>query len=147
MCAAFAILKFPSCLFVDDATRSLSGLILKNNVKAFYEMFPDNCKQFIKRECLQCIGDQSQLIRATVGILVTTIVSKSGLQTWPELLPKLSEFLDSDNYAVCEGAFGALQKICEDSHDQLDNDLSNRPLDYLIPKIIRFFRNPHSKIR
>lgn len=132
----------------DDATRSLSGLILKNNAKAFFDKFPDWCKEFIKRECLQCIGDPSQLIRATIGILITTIVSKTGnIQTWPELLPTLCQQLDSPNYSTCEGAFGALQKICEDSHEQLDSDTVNRPLDYLIPKFLKFFRHSNAKIR
>lgn len=130
----------------DEATRSLSGLILKNNAKAFFEKFPDYCKEFIKNECLTCIGDQSQLIRATIGILITTIVTKSGLHTWPQLLPTLCQFMDSDNYANCEGAFGALQKICEDSHEQLDSDPS-RPLDVLIPKFLKYFRHSNAKIR
>lgn len=131
----------------DDATRSLSGLILKNNAKAFFDKFPDYCKEFIKRECLLCIGDPSQLIRATIGILITTIVTKNSLQAWPELLPTLCQHLDSENYSNCEGAFGALQKICEDSHDQLDSDNYNRPLDYLIPKFLKFFRHSNAKIR
>ena len=69
-----------------------------------------------------CIGDPSQLIRATIGILITTIVSKVGLTGWPELLPTLCQQLDSESYAACEGAFGALQKICEDSHEQLEKE-------------------------
>jgi transportin-1 len=96
---------------------------------------------------LSYIGDPSQLIRATIGILITTIVSKSGLLSWSELLPTLCKYLDSENYPTCEGAFGALQKICEDSHEQLDNDTYNRPLDYLIPKFLKFFRHTNSKIR
>ena len=36
------------------------------------------------------------------------------LAQWPELLPALCEMLDSESYAMCEGAFGALQKVCED---------------------------------
>lgn len=131
----------------DDATRSLSGLILKNNAKAFFDKFPDWCKEFIKRECLLCIGDPSQLIRATIGILITTIVSKNGLNSWPELLASLCQNLDSENYGNCEGAFGALQKICEDSHDQLESDQVNKPLDYLIPKFLKFFRHTNPKIR
>ncbi len=125
----------------------MSGLILKNNAKAFFDKFPDWCKEFIKRECLQCIGDPSQLIRATIGILITTIVSKNGLQSWPELLPTLCQQLDSDTYSMCEGSFGALQKICEDSHDQLDSDQLSKPLDYLIPKFLKYFRHTNAKIR
>ena len=60
----------------DDATRSLSGLILKNNVKAHFSKFPAEVTAFIKSECLSAVGDPSPLIRATVGILITTIASK-----------------------------------------------------------------------
>uniref|UniRef100_A0A8C9PMM9 Importin N-terminal domain-containing protein n=1 Tax=Spermophilus dauricus TaxID=99837 RepID=A0A8C9PMM9_SPEDA len=51
----------------DEPTRSLSGLILKNNVKAHYQSFPPPVADFIKQECLNNIGDASSLIRATIG--------------------------------------------------------------------------------
>ncbi len=60
----------------DEATRSLSGLILKNNVKAHYAQLPKEVTAFIKAECLGAVGDPSPLIRATIGILITTIASK-----------------------------------------------------------------------
>ena len=47
----------------DDATRSLSGLILKNNVKAHFLKFPNEVALFIKSECLSAVGDPSPLIR------------------------------------------------------------------------------------
>ncbi|KAJ7323741.1 Transportin-1 [Desmophyllum pertusum] len=135
----------PSCVY--EPTRSLSGLILKNNVKSNYETFPDQVKEFIKSECLEAIGDPSPLIRATIGILVTTIAAKGDLTNWPQLLPTLCQLLDSEDYNVCEGAFGALQKICEDSAEQLDSDALNRPLIILIPKFLQFFRHASPKIR
>lgn len=54
-------------MFADEPTRSLSGLILKNNVKAHYQNFPSGVSDFIKHECLNNIGDASLLIRATIG--------------------------------------------------------------------------------
>ena len=48
---------------------------------------------------------------------------------------------------MCEGAFGALQKICEDSAEILDSDALNRPLNILIPKFLQFFQHSSSKIR
>uniref|UniRef100_A0AAZ3PB70 Transportin-1 n=1 Tax=Oncorhynchus tshawytscha TaxID=74940 RepID=A0AAZ3PB70_ONCTS len=131
----------------DEPTRSLSGLILKNNVKAHYQNFPNGVSDFIKSECLQNIGDSSPLIRATVGILITTIASKGELQNWPELLPKLCLLLDSEDYNTCEGAFGALQKICEDSAEVLDSDMLDRPLNVMIPKFLQFFKHSSPKIR
>lgn len=69
--AGFDILKQNSfniqCFLPDEPTRSLSGLILKNNVKAHFQNFPNGVTDFIKSECLNNIGDSSPLIRATVG--------------------------------------------------------------------------------
>ncbi|XP_048760058.1 transportin-1-like isoform X3 [Ostrea edulis] len=130
----------------DEPTRSLSGLILKNNVKAHFDKFPPEVTSFIKSECLSSIGNPSPLIRATIGILITTIVAKGELRNWSELLPTLCNCLDSEDYNVCEGAFGALQKICEDTAEDLDND-STRPLNVLIPKFLQFFKHNSAKIR
>lgn len=87
--------------FEDEPTRSLSGLILKNNIKSHYENLPPTVTEFVKAECLTAVGDTSPLIRATVGILITTIASR-GISTWPELLPALCIMLDSADYNVCE---------------------------------------------
>lgn len=90
--------------FLDEPTRSLSGLILKNNIKSHYENLSPTVTEFIKSECLTAVGDTSPLIRATVGILITTISSR-GINTWPELLPALCQMLDSADYNVCEVSY------------------------------------------
>jgi len=87
---------------LDEPTRSLSGLILKNNIRAHYEKFPHEVTEFIKQECLGSIGDSSPLIRATIGILITTVVARGGLENWPGLLQNLCVHLDSEDYNVCE---------------------------------------------
>uniref|UniRef100_A0A4W5N6E8 Transportin 2 n=1 Tax=Hucho hucho TaxID=62062 RepID=A0A4W5N6E8_9TELE len=66
----------------DEPTRSLSGLILKNNVKAHYQNFPPAVADFIKQECLNNIGDPSPLIRATIGESVCVL----GLGAWVGVL-------------------------------------------------------------
>ena len=103
--------------------------------------------EFIKAECLEAIGDKSQLIRATIGILITTIASRTDLSNWSELLPRLCQMLDSDNLDIVEGSFGALQKICEDSAEVLDADTNNTPLNFMIPKFLQFFKHSSPKIR
>lgn len=131
----------------DEPTRSLSGLILKNNIKIHASSLQPEVIEYIKKECLMALGDPSPLIRATVGILITTIANKGGILNWPELLPTLCEMLDSQEYSICEGAFGALQKICEDSAEVLDSNELNRPLNIMIPKFLQFFRHTSPKIR
>lgn len=56
----------------------------------------------------------------------------------------------SDNFCTFEyfqGAFGALQKICEDSAEALDSAALNRPLNIMIPKFLQFFNHTSPKIR
>lgn len=131
----------------DEPTRSLSGLILKNNIRLHGNNLQPEIIEYIKQEGLMAVGDPSPLIRATVGILITTIASNGNLQNWPQLLPSLCDMLDSQDYNVCEGSFGALQKICEDSADILDSAVLNRPLNIMIPKFLQFFRHTSPKIR
>ena len=50
------------------------------------------------------------------------------------------------NVLMFQGAFGALQKICEDSAEFLEKS-PEQPLDALIPKFLQFFRHSSSKIR
>ena len=95
--------------FIDDATRSLSGLILKNNLKQHYEVLPPETIEFIKAECLQALSDPSSLIRATVGILITTIQAKAKITSWPELIPTLCNMLDSQDYHACEVSLNVMR--------------------------------------
>lgn len=89
----------------DEPTRSLSGLILKNNIRLKGTNLQPEIIDYIKQECLMAVGDPSPLIRATVGILITTIANKGMLCNWPQLLPTLCEMLDSQDYNVCEVSF------------------------------------------
>ena len=98
-------LPLPTFLFilaVDEPTRSLSGLILKNNIKTHFESYGPAVIDFVKKACLQCIGDSSPLIRATIGLLITTIVQKGELSSWPEVLPALKDAMDSNDQFSCE---------------------------------------------
>jgi hypothetical protein len=45
----------------------------------------------IKMQCMLRLGDASQLIRATVGLIITMIVQKGGLLDWPALIPALMQ--------------------------------------------------------
>jgi transportin-1 len=85
-----------------DATRSLSGLILKNNLKQHFESLPRETIELIKSECLLALSDSSNLIRATVGILITTIQAQGRIENWPQLIPALCAHLDSPDYHSCE---------------------------------------------
>lgn len=122
-------------------------MILKNSLRTHWQEFPREVQEFIKSECLNSVADQHQLIRATCGILITTIAQKGELASWPDLLPRLCMMMESQDYAACEGAISTLQKLCEDLGELLDSDTVNRPLDILVPKFLHFLKHNSPKIR
>ncbi|KAK9728992.1 hypothetical protein K7432_000629 [Basidiobolus ranarum] len=132
----------------EASIRAIAGLLLKNNVRIHFMDIAPQVLEYIKALSLQAIGDPDHMVRGTIGTVITTIVSRGGLSTWPQVLQRLMELLDHPDKNVVEGSFGALQKICEDSSRELDQDINGtRPLDYMIPKIITYFDAPELKIR
>ena len=85
-----------------ESTRAIAGLILKNNVKLYYNNFPEEIRSFIHQRSLSAIDDPSPLIRATAGTLISTIAMRGGLSNWPDLLPTLCGYIDSPQYFTCE---------------------------------------------
>ncbi|VDL91032.1 unnamed protein product [Schistocephalus solidus] len=130
-----------------ELTRAMSGLVLKNNLISFYHTHPPEVIACIKEECLSCMSDPLPMIRSTAGTLITTIVSIGGLKSWPEVLPKLTESLNSQDECLLQGTFDALKKICEDSKDGLEDESLAAALETLILKFIQFLSHPQPKIR
>eukprot|EP00124_Ichthyophonus_hoferi_P003751 Ihof_evm2s348 gene=Ihof_evmTU2s348 len=129
----------------DDPTRSLAGLILKNNVRLYYSTFPSHVCEYIKRECLVCVGDPAPLIRATIGILITTICSRDP-SSMGFLIPPLLSLCENENDDMVEGAMNALQKICEDSSQALIH-MDGNPLMHMIPKFLQLLSHKRGKVR
>lgn len=139
------ILSDPS--ICTDTLRSLSCLLLKNNVRKHYQSFPNELKDFIKKRSLDLLKDPSSVIRATVGILITNVAASGELFTWNELLPTLGQLLTSNDVDVVESAFSALHRICEDLAEMLCMDNLSQTVEAMLPRLIDFFKHPSAKIR
>ena len=85
-----------------EPTRAVAGLVLKNNVRLYYDKFPEETKVFVKQESLSVVTDSSPIIRATAGTLVSTIALCGQLIKWPELLPTLCTLIESTEQLACE---------------------------------------------
>uniref|UniRef100_A0A146M7U2 Transportin-1 n=3 Tax=Lygus hesperus TaxID=30085 RepID=A0A146M7U2_LYGHE len=131
----------------DEASRSLSGLVLKNHLKQNFYRINNEVLEYVKDSCVAGLRDPSQLIRASVGIVISTIVVKGGLTAWPQLLPQLCHMMDSPDYSSCEGALNTFEKICEDAKELHSMNGTDSPLNTIIPKFISFFRHSSSKLR
>lgn len=131
----------------DETIRSLSCLILKNNVRRHYQLFPDELKDFIKKRSLELLRDPSPVIRTTVSLLITNVAAIGELFTWSELLPTLGQLLTSNEIEIVESAFSSLQRICEDLSEMLCMENFSKTLEAMLPRFIEFFKHPSSKIR
>ncbi|KAM9983707.1 hypothetical protein ACTFIY_000421 [Dictyostelium cf. discoideum] len=127
--------------------RSVAGLVLKTNIKQYFEKMPREVQNYIKREILPVLSDPDASVRHTVGNIITNLIKKSCFSEWPELLPALNLALDSNSQDLIEGSLYTLSLLCEDSTKKLDSDDSGRALNQLIPKLIMFFKCNNADFR
>lgn len=98
----------------ENDVRAISGIILKNSLNKTYVNWPRDTVDNLKSELLLLLKDASKDVRGSVTSLINTVVIKVGITNWPEIIPYLTEIMDSSNEQLCETALIALFKICED---------------------------------
>ncbi|KAL1425945.1 hypothetical protein MTO96_018656 [Rhipicephalus appendiculatus] len=86
------------------------------------------------------------MITAALGYFITTH-SEIELTQWPELLPRLGELLDFQDDRICEGAFGALHKICRNYANAMNAYGRIDQLTVLLPKCLPFFQHGNPRVR
>lgn len=134
------------------AVRSAAAVMLKNNIRTGYKTIPQESLTLVRSSVPLALQDKNQSIRSYAGNVITEIVSKGGILGWPQLLPELLALIGNDSGSVTpeaqEGAMAALAKVCEDNKKMLDKDYGGqRPLAFIIPKLISFTSNAKPKIR
>ncbi|KAI8909313.1 armadillo-type protein [Powellomyces hirtus] len=130
---------------LEASTRAIAGLTLKNYLRVHIANMQSAALEFVKSVVVRVVSDDQEPVRAAAGSIITTILSL-GLALWPEVLNVLVQLIDSPRIDAVEGAFGALQKICEDSARQLDNE-QPQALGFMIQKFIQHFSSPSWKVR
>jgi transportin-1 len=134
------------------SARCAAVILLKNNVKAGYKSIPEASQEYIRNTILLGLRDRRSQIRNYSGSVVTEVVRAGGILGWPQVLPELVATVANENGQATpetqDGAMGALFKICEDNRRALDKEYSKeRPLAFLLPKLLEFAGNSNPKIR
>ncbi|KAK4504967.1 hypothetical protein PRZ48_002930 [Zasmidium cellare] len=134
------------------AARSAAAIMLKNNVKVSFKSIPEASKTYIKSHVLHGLQDRNTQIRNYIGNVVTEVVRQGGILGWPQVLPDLVALVGNESGHTSpeaqDGAMGALNKICEDNRRALDQEYqTQRPLAYLLPKLVEFTRSENPKVR
>lgn len=81
----------------DEDTRSLAGLMLKNNLLNNAAAYSPSVRDFVKRTCLPCIGHPTKLFRTTFGMIASSLIINQETGSWPELVASLPSFFQSSN--------------------------------------------------
>ncbi|KAI1861220.1 hypothetical protein JX265_008565 [Neoarthrinium moseri] len=132
--------------------RAAAALMLKNNVRTGYKQIPEASFALIKMAIPMVLEDRNSQMRNYAGNIATEIIRRGGLLSWPELLPKLLDLLSNETGQVSneaqEGAMTTMAKICEDNTKMLERELNGqRPLNFILPKLIQATKNPLPKVR
>lgn len=132
--------------------RSAAAMMLKNNIKSGYKTIPPNSLALIRTLIPLSLRDPNAQIRGYAGNVITEVVSRGGILGWPQLIPDLLALIGNEGGNVTpeaqDGAMAALAKICEDNKEKLDREYQGeRPLVFIIPKLIQFTTSPSPKIR
>lgn len=81
----------------DTSIRSAAGLLLKNNVRFEYGKIPSESLEYVKEASFHGLQDVEPLIRSIAGNIITSIIYRGGIMSWPEALPRLMQLLDDPN--------------------------------------------------
>lgn len=134
------------------AARSAAGIMLKNDIKSHYKTIPQPSQSYIKSNILDSLRDPNAQIRNIAGNVITELVKQAGLVEWPEILQNLLSLVGNDDTQTTpqtqDGAMSALLKVCEDNKKSLNKAYDGqRPLDFIIPKLLQFMSSPVDKVR
>ena len=134
------------------AARSAAAIMLKNNVKTSYKTISEQSRSYIRSTVLLGLQDPNSQIRNYAGNVITEVVRHGGIMGWPQVLSRLISLVGNESGSISpetqEGASGALLKICEDSRRALGKEYSGqRPLDFLVPKLLEFTASVVAKVR
>lgn len=134
------------------AVRSAAAIMLKNNIRTNYKAISDESIALVRSSVPLALEDKNQSIRSYAGTVITEIISRGGILSWPQILPELLALIGNVSGQVTpeaqEGAMAALGKVCEDNKKMLDKDYQGqRPLTFIIPKLIEFTTSDKPKIR
>lgn len=126
--------------------------MLKNNIKVGYKKIAPDSVALIKSTIPLSLQDKNASIRSYAGNVISEVIARGGVLGWPEILPQLLALIGNDagnaSPEVQEGAMSTLAKICEDNKQLLDKDYQGqRPLAFIIPKLIQFSGSERPKIR
>lgn len=103
-------------------TRQMAGLLLKNTIAMVMSgtvKAEAGAIEYVKGSILPALCDEAEEIRLTAGTVITTILTKTGCEKWPEALLTLTRYVrEAPSVGVARTALDTFKKIAD---EELDN--------------------------
>ncbi|EIW71451.1 hypothetical protein TREMEDRAFT_42834 [Tremella mesenterica DSM 1558] len=115
---------------LDPIQRQSAGLLLQQYINVHWSdaadkfkppLVPPEIKLQLRPSILHILSEPHRKIRSAGAFAAAAIAKLDWPEEWPELVPSLSELLQSDNVDACQGAMSMLTEFLDEgmSEDQL----------------------------
>ncbi|KAJ8940632.1 hypothetical protein NQ318_020689 [Aromia moschata] len=120
-----------------ESVRSLSGILLKNNILPLCTSLSQEDTTKFRNECLRLLKDPSREVRISISNVIV-IIAKDNLKNWNDLVPFLVKtFITQDEFS--EVALTTLFKICEELiTSQKPQEEIYRITQEVFPKLVEY---------
>ena len=131
---------------IDKSTRLIAGYAMKSSLSSLFNSCSPEVQYYIRSTILQTLIHPNFEIRNAASVITSHLVSVGSLEKWPELIPSLTQLLQSDNKDYIITGLSCLSKVMEDNIFELDSAAVNYPLNKLIPMLLHFFYYPDETV-
>ncbi|KAH3744594.1 hypothetical protein Pelo_14006 [Pelomyxa schiedti] len=145
--ARYLMFVLINCTSEPDHVREFAGVTLKNFVLQNVTTIAPSVQASLRADVANILGDNRSVIRRTAANIITSIVKKTGLAGWPELIPGLLGNLNSQSFPILDGTLYTFQLLFEDYCSELDSEALGQPLQFILPKLFQFYQHPHEQLR
>lgn len=92
------------CTGEQDSHRAVAGLLLKNSISEDTVNNPAGAAAvaYVRAVILQGLSDKDQMIRQTVGAVITALLGKADSGSWPEALNAVTVGMGSQHINLAE---------------------------------------------
>jgi transportin-1 len=136
------------CTDVKPEIRQLIGIQLKNNLKALKHNLSKFSKEYIQYYTILSLGDSESLVRNSASLIINSWVYYQGLSDWPNLIKTLVNILNQyTSGPIVEGVLITILNLIMDSPDELDSQKVGRPINIIIPLLIKYMGHSVDQIR
>lgn len=128
--------------------RYQAGLLLKEFVRLKTQLLQNDRQSLahIFQTALKTLQDNQKQIRSAAGIVIATLLSKSGIDKWPDSIGNIVKLCEVNNVNARWGALDCLRMVIEDCGPSIAQT-NPQNMHQTVSTLIQFMKHPKSELR